>query len=175
MRRPKDIPKDRRVLALISLLPLALFLRTAAWYGYTDDGWRAAFLAGAGLSGAVAAVFALLRVPANGLFVASSLMLLSGAAAFLSGLTPVVAAYKRFQGSVFLLCHVLVRAGLLLAPGLFAGWLEDPYARLARPAALSALIIFAWSLTQDRILFSAALPFAIFTLVFSAASRRTPR
>lgn len=79
--------------------------------------------------------------------------------------------YSRWQGSVFIAWYLALRAGLLLAPGLFAGLVRDPYAERAGLACVLSALSLAWSVFHSNVLLSTALPVALLLLVLSLAGR----
>ncbi|MDO8803720.1 MAG: hypothetical protein Q7R35_04765 [Elusimicrobiota bacterium] len=161
----------RRILTAISLLPLAVFLKVARHYGLTEDAWMRAFLAGAALSAALMAVFAAIRVPLRDILLALGLLFISGAAAFLADLRPVLAVYERFQGSVFLVWYLLVRAVFYFAPELLSVFAFDPYERAPGLAAALTAGVFVWSLFHRDILVSTVLPMTLMMILLSLAGR----
>ena len=160
----------------LSLAPLAVFLRMAAAGGYASDAdWRPAFFAGAALCVCFAAVAYIRRRPVPDVFAASALMLLSGAAAFLAGAWPLLEVYGRLKGSVFLFYYAALRAGVLLRPALFGGWMKDDYGRLPLAAAAASAAALAWSFIRPGMIGGVAVPFLLVTLALRAAAWRLGR
>ncbi len=155
----------------LTFLPLFVFLRVARRYNFTDDGWMRAFITGAVLSAAVIAIFAVKRVPFRDLLLAFGLLLISGGIAFLADIRPVVAGYKRFQGSVFMAWYLTVRVVFALAPAFLSGFVYDPYKRATKLAAAFAAAGFLWSLFHKNLLLSAFLPIILMMAVFTAYER----
>jgi len=102
----KKLLAHRAVTLSLSFLPLVVFLRISYHYGYTDPGWMKGFLTGSALVLLIILAHAASRLRLRDLLFAAALLLLSGAIAFLADLTPMLTAYRRFQG-----VHALVPAG----------------------------------------------------------------
>jgi hypothetical protein len=156
-----------------SLLPLAVFLRLAEMGGYTDEAWGLSFRAGAGLCAAFAAVSLLARVRVRDVFAAAALLLVTGAFAFIAGLSAMVDIYREYQGAVFMFWYAALRLWLFLRPAYFGAWLDDRFAGLRGLAAALSAAAFAWSFFFHKdLLTGTAAPFIIMTTMLSAAAGR---
>ena len=167
----KKLLSHRIVSAALTFLPLAVFLRVASHYNFTDDGWMRAFVTGAALSAALIALLAVKRVPFRDLLLAFGLLLISGGIAFLADIRPVIAGYKRFQGSVFMAWYLAVRVVFALSPAFLSGFVYDPFKRAPKLAAAFAAAGFFWSLFQKDLILSAFLPIILMTVVLTAYER----
>jgi len=159
----KKLLSNKGVSTGLSFTSLVIFMSVAQRYGFTDAAWRRAFITGAAVVLCLLAVFAVFRVKCRDILFASALLLVSGAMAFILELAPMVAAYKRFQGSVFMLWYLLVRGVFAFAPGLIAGFVRDPYARIPVRAAVCGTAVFAWSLCFSGLMVSIVLPVVLMT------------
>ena len=167
----KKLLAHRAVTLSLSFLPLVVFLRISYHYGYTDPGWMKGFLTGSALVLLIILAHAASRLRLRDLLFAAALLLLSGAVAFLADLTPMLTAYRRFQGSVFMLWYLLVRAAFAFAPRLISGFVYDPYAAVPVRAALLAAAVFAWSLIFSGIVVSIVLPLIVMTALLYHAEK----
>lgn len=156
-----------------SLVPLAVFLRLAEAGGYTDEAWGLSFRAGAGLCAVFAALSLAARVRPRDVFAAAALLLVTGAFAFIAGLSGMVDVYREYQGAVFMFWYAALRLGLFLRPAFFRGWLDDRFAGLRGLAAGLAAAAFAWSFFFHKdLLTGTAAPFILMTTILSAAAGR---
>jgi len=157
----------------VSLLPLAVFLRLAEMGGYTDEAWGFSFRTGAGLCAAFAAMSLLARVRVRDVFAAAALLLVTGAFAFIAGLSAMVDIYREYQGSVFMFWYAALRLALFLRPAPFVAWLDDRFAGLRGLAAALSAAAFAWSFFFHKdLLTGTAAPFILMTAILSAAAGR---
>ncbi|MBI4655484.1 MAG: hypothetical protein HY746_01930 [Elusimicrobia bacterium] len=136
----------RRTLHIaVAIFPVMVFLRVARHYGLTDQAWMRAFVTGAALSLIIITAFVLKRARFRDLLFASGLLLVSGAIAFLADIKPMLAVYKRFQGSIFMFWYLLVRAVFAFAPGMISAFVQDPYEKAPKLAAVFTSAMFVWS------------------------------
>jgi len=156
----------------LAVIPLVVFLRVARHYGLTDDAWMRAFVTGAALSLLVLALSFFRRAPLRDILLASSLLLVSGGAAFLADFRPVIDFYKRFQGSVFIAWYLGLRLLLLFYPGL-AGYVRDPYAKVPKLAAGLTAAVLVWSLFHSDLVVSTVIPVTLLSVFLSLAARRS--
>lgn len=161
----------RNIFMLLAFIPLWVFLGVAGRGNFTDAAWRLAFETGAALSIAVLALSFLRRVPVRDVLAASSLLLIVGGLAFLADIAPVLAVYKKFQGSVFIGWYLGLRLFLLLFPGRLSGYIHDPYKTSPRLAVGLLAVVLVWSFFRRDLLVSTVLPMAAALLTLSLAGR----
>lgn len=168
----KKLLAHRAVSISLSFLPLVVFLRVSHHYGYTDPGWMRGFLTGSALVLGILLLYAAARLRLRDMLLAAALLLFSGAIAFLADIWPMLTAYRRFQGSVFMLWYLLVRAAFAFAPGLISGFVHDPYAAIPVRAALLAAAVFAWSLVFSGVVVSIVLPLIVMTALLYPSEKQ---
>ena len=162
---------NRAVSTSLAFLPLVVFMRVSQHYGFTDPGWMRGFLSGSALTVVLLGLFAAARARVRDILFASGLLLFSGALAFLAEIGPMLVIYKRFQGSVYMLWYLLVRALFAFSPRLIGGFVYDPYAACPGRAAVFAAAVFGWSLCFSGLLLSIVLPVILMTgLLYRAES-----
>lgn len=168
----KKLLAHRAVSIPLSFLPLVVFLRVSYHYGYSDPGWLRGFLTGSALVLAIILLCAAARLRLRDMLFAAALLLFSGAIAFLADIWPMLTAYRRFQGSVFMLWYLLVRALFAFAPRLISGFVYDPYSAIPVRAAVLAAAVFAWSLFFNGVVVSIVLPLTIMTALLHPSEKR---
>ncbi len=168
----KKLLARRTVSISLSLLPLVVFMRVSYHYGFTDPGWMRGFLTGSGLALALILLYSAARLRLRDMLFAAALLLFSGSIAFLADIGPMLTAYRRFQGSVYMLWYLLVRAVFAFAPRLISGFVYDPYAAAPGRAAFFAVCVFAWSLLARGLVVSIVIPVILMTVLLYPSENR---
>jgi len=123
---------------IFALIPIVTFVAISQWYGYTDAGWKLAFLIAGGLALAYSITSYISGVVVDRFIMAVNLFLMIGGIAFLANITPILTFYQLHTVQVVWLSLIIVGCVTLFTKPGYIG-ITDATPPAIRKASLQLL------------------------------------